>query len=157
MKIIIQILLVILLQIHITANAQEVLKVFGNVGVENVNIQIINTQYGTSSDKNGDYSLNVFKTDDNSILLYSCVGYSDTIVMITPDMFLSDSVEISFRMRHVDYDLPAAEITATRDFYRSRSGNAIVDISFYDDKILILENRKSKSELYILNDNGNEK
>lgn len=46
-------LLAILIVIAISASAQQATIVFGNLGVENVNISIANTQYGTSTDAKG--------------------------------------------------------------------------------------------------------
>jgi len=136
--------------------AQNHVKVYGNVGVENVNISVLNTGYGTSSDKNGDYRLIVFKLDSIVNLSFTCVGYYDTIVAITPKMFAADSVGISFKMKKIIYNLPEATLTATNDFYRSRHNSAIVDISFVNDKVLVLENCKDKTELRVLDGEGNE-
>ena len=59
-------------------------KVYGNLGVENVNISVINTQYGTSSDAKGRYELPIYDRTKMVNLFYSCIGYRDTIVQLMP-------------------------------------------------------------------------
>ncbi|HJH61515.1 MAG TPA: carboxypeptidase-like regulatory domain-containing protein, partial [Bacteroidetes bacterium] len=40
-------------------SAQNRTTIYGNVGVENANIRVLNTQYGTSSDVKGNYSFSI--------------------------------------------------------------------------------------------------
>lgn len=61
-----------------TAHAQTT-KVYGNLGLGNVNISVINTQYGTSSDTKGYYELFFYDRTKSINLYYSCIGYQDTI------------------------------------------------------------------------------
>ena len=127
--------------------------VSGNVGIKDVNITETTSFVGTSSDKNGDFQLKVFSED--ATLRFTCVGYADTIISLNSNDFHNEEASINFKMRQIIYDLPSAEISASKYFYRSKSGVSIVDISFIDDKTLILENKKSKSELKVIDNEGN--
>ena len=60
-----------------TLFAQTKTTVFGNLGVENVNISIVNTPYGTSTDAKGHYELPLFDRSETVNLYYSCIGYQD--------------------------------------------------------------------------------
>ena len=136
------------------AIAQTPMKIYGNLGLENVNISVLNTQYGTSTDARGNYSLLLFAKDKPVDLLYSSIGYCDTVVSLIPKALQQDSLNVSFRMREKEYDLPEAGIVANRDFYRTEREQSIADIAFANDKILVLENRKGKSELKVLDKEG---
>lgn len=127
--------------------------VSGNVGIKDVNITENTTFIGTSSDKNGNFQLKVFSED--ATLRFTCVGYADTIISLNSNDFHNREASIIFKMRQISYDLPSAEISASKYFYRSKFGVSIVDISFIDDKTLILENKKSKSELKVIDNEGN--
>ena len=51
-------ILALLLLLFASSNfAQTKTTIYGNLGVENVNISIANTQYGTSTDAKGHYEL----------------------------------------------------------------------------------------------------
>ena len=82
-----------------SALAQTKTTVFGNLGVENVNISIVNTQYGTSTDAKGHYELPLFDRAETVNLYYSCIGYQDTIVSLTTTQLQRDSINVSFQMR----------------------------------------------------------
>ena len=135
--------------------AQAQTTVFGNLGVENVNISIVNTQYGTSTDAKGHYELPLFDRSEAVNLYYSCIGYQDTVVSLTPRQLLRDSIDISFRMRKMSYDLQEVGVLAYSDFYRSSNGTVIADIAFSDNIILVLENGKKGSTLRLLDLDGN--
>ena len=68
--------------------AQTQTTVYGNLGVENVNISIVNTPYGTSTDAKGRYELPLFDRSETVNLYYSCIGYQDTVVSLTPRQLL---------------------------------------------------------------------
>lgn len=127
--------------------------VSGNVGIKDVNITETTSFVGTSSDKNGSFQLKVFS--EEATLRFTCVGYADTIISLKTNDFHNGEASIKFKMRQISYDLPSAEISASKYFYRSKSGVSIVDISFIDEKTLILENKKSKSELKVVDNDGN--
>lgn len=136
------------------AIAQTPVKIYGNLGLENVNISVLNTQYGTSTDARGDYSLLLFAKDKPVDLLYSSIGYCDTVVSLIPKALQQDSLNVSFRMREKEYDLPEAGVVANRDFYRTERGRRIADISFDGEKILVLEHEKRHSLLRVLDKEG---
>ena len=130
-------------------------KVYGNLGVENVNISITNTPYGTSTDAKGQYELPLFDRSRAVNLYYSCIGYQDTIVSLAPRQLQRDSINISFKMRKMSYDLQEVGVSAYSDFYQSSRGIVIADIAFADNMILVLENGKKKSILRLLDLDGN--
>ncbi len=121
-----------------------------NKPVENVNISIVNTQYGTSTDAKGHYELPLYDRTKTINLYYSCIGYQDTLVSLTPKQLQRDSI------RKMSYDLQEVGVTAHSDFYRSPRGTNIADIAFADDRILVLENRAKTSSLRLLDLNGND-
>ena len=127
-----------------------------NKPVENVNISIVNTQYGTSTDAKGHYELPLYDRTKTVNLYYSCIGYQDTVVSLTPKQLQRDSLNISFKMRKMSYDLQEVGVTAHSDFYRSPRGTNIADIAFFDNKILLLENGKKNSTLRLLDLDGND-
>lgn len=139
-----------------SALAQTKTTVFGNLGVENVNISIVNTQYGTSTDAKGHYELPLFDRAETVNLYYSCIGYQDTIVSLTPKQLQRDSINVSFRMRKMSYDLQEVGVSAYSDFYRSGSNRNIADIAFLDGKIYLLENKPKTSSMVVLDTEGNE-
>ena len=99
------ILALLLLFLASSLFAQTKTTVYGNLGVENVNISIVNTPYGTSTDAKGHYELPLFDRSETVNLYYSCIGYQDTVVSLTPRQLQRDSINISFRMRKMSYDL----------------------------------------------------
>ena len=136
--------------------AQTKTIVHGNLGVENVNISIVNTQYGTSTDAKGHYELPLFDRSEAVNLYYSCIGYQDTVVSLTPKQLQRDSINVSFRMRKMSYDLQEVGVSAYSDFYRSGSNRNIADIAFLDGKIYLLENKPKTSSMVVLDTEGNE-
>ena len=130
--------------------------VFGNLGLENVNISIVNTPYGTSTDAKGHYELPLFDRSETVNLYYSCIGYQDTLVSLTPKQLQRDSINVSFRMRKMSYDLQEVGVSAYSDFYRSGTNRNIADIAFLDGKIYLLENKPKTSSMVVLDTEGNE-
>ena len=134
--------------------AQTKTTVHGNLGVENVNISIVNTPYGTSTDAKGHYELLIFDRSDAVHLYYSCIGYQDTVVSLTPRQLQRDSINISFRMRKMSYNLQEVGVSAYQDFYRSKTNRNITDLVFLDGKIYLLENRPKTSSMVVLDTDG---
>ena len=128
--------------------------VFGNLGVENVNISIVNTPYGTSTDAKGRYELPIFDRAEAVNLYYSCIGYQDTVVSLTTRQLQRDSLNISFKMRKMSYDLQEVGVSAYQDFYRSKTNRNIADIAFLDGKIYLLENKSKVSSMVVLDTEG---
>lgn len=141
----------------VTVFSQTPTVIYGNLGVENVNISVLNTPYGTSSDGKGYYALPVYDRSQQINLYYSCISYLDTIVSLMPKKLQQDSVNISFRMRRQDYNLQEVGVTASRDFYRSKRGRNITDMAFLSDNIYLLENKPKTSSVVVLDLEGTEK
>ena len=150
------ILALLLLFLASSLFAQTKTTVFGNLGVENVNISIVNTPYGTSTDAKGHYELPLFDRSETVNLYYSCIGYQDTVVSLTPKQLQRDSINVSFRMRRMSYDLQEVGVSAYSDFYRSGTNRNIADIAFLDGKIYLLENKPKTSSMVVLDTEGNE-
>ena len=148
------ILALLLLFLAPTLFAQTKTTVYGNLGVENVNISIVNTPYGTSTDAKGHYELPIYDRSEAVNLYYSCIGYQDTIVSLTPKQLQRDSINISFPMRKMSYDLQEVGVSANKDFYRSGSNRNIADIAFLDGKIYLLENKPKTSSMVVLDTEG---
>lgn len=147
-------LLAACLMVSLSSTGQEKTKIYGNLGVENVNISIVNTQYGTSTDAKGHYELPLYNRTTSINLYYSCIGYQDTIVSLTPKQLQHDSINISFKMSKMSYNLQEVGVSASRDFYRSKTNRNIADMVFLDGKIYLLENRPKASSMVVLNTDG---
>ena len=139
---------------NLTATAQEKTRVYGNLGVENVNISIVNTPYGTSTNTQGRYELSIYDRTKAVNLHYSCIGYQDTIVSLTTIQLQHDSINISFRMRKMSYDLQEVGVSAHNDFYQSGANRNIADIAFLNGYIYLLENRHKASSMVVLDTEG---
>lgn len=150
-------LIIIALFCFVGSLQAQTTKVYGNLGVENVNISVINTQYGTSSNAKGRYELPLYDRSKPVNLYYSCIGYQDTIVSLSTKQLERDSINISFRMRRQDYNLQEVGVTASRDFYRSKRGRNIADMAFLDGNIYLLENKPKTSSIVVLDLEGSEK
>ena len=148
------ILSILLLFTVLTISAQTKTIVFGNLGVENVNISIANTPYGTSTNTKGHYELPIYDRSASINLYYSCIGYQDTVVSLTPKQLQRDSINISFKMKKMSYDLQEVGISASRDFYRSGTNRNIADMAFLDGKIYLLENKPKTSSVVVLDTDG---
>ena len=134
--------------------AQTKTTIYGNLGTENVNISIVNTPYGTSTDAKGHYELPIYDCTETVSLYYSCIGHQDTVVSLTPRELQHDSINISFKMRKMSYDLLEVGVTAYQDFYRSGTNRNIADIAFLDGKIYLLENWPKTSSIVVLDTDG---
>jgi len=147
-------LTLLLLFLASTLFAQTKTIVYGNLGVENVNISIVNTPYGTSTDAKGHYELPIYDRTEAINLNYSCIGYQDTVVSLTPRELQRDSIIISFKMRKMSYDLQEVGVSAYSDFYRSKTNRNIADMAFLDGKIYLLENKPKTSSMVVIDTDG---
>ena len=153
------------------ATAQQKTKVYGNLDIENVNISLSNTSYGTTTDTQGRYVLFLNKSDKPLNLHYSCIGYQDTIVKLTPQQLRHSSINISFKMRPKEYALSEVTISGNKPEiayhekmvslvtyeinemgiyligYR-QSGNALLHLSFDLDTLSVLPIAKKYDRLY---------
>ena len=123
----------------ISVSAQNTTKVYGNLGIENVNIQVSNTSLGTITDARGYYELLLTKSSNPIELHYSCIGYQDTIVSILPKQMQKGSINISFSMRFKDYAL--SEVTVTEkapEIAYAGKMTSIVDYEINDMGVYII-------------------
>ena len=151
--------------------AQHKTVVYGNLGVDNVNINIVNTKKGTSTDAKGRYALPLYDRTKPIQLYYSCIGYQDTVVSLTTRQLQRDSINISFKMRPKDYALSEVTVSGNKPEiayhekmvslvtyeinemgiyligYR-RSGNALLHLSFDLDTLSVLPIAKKYDRLY---------
>lgn len=141
---------------NLSAQGSQKTVIQGQLGVENVNISVLNTQYGTSTDSKGHYELLLFDKSQQIHLYYSCIGYQDTIVSLMPTQLQRDTLNISFKMRKTNYNLQEVGVTASRDFYRTGHNRHIADIAFWDNKMVVLENKTKTSSLHVLDLEGSE-
>ncbi len=124
----------LVLAFHVKAQHKTV--VYGNLGVDNVNISVANTQYGTTSDTKGGYTLPLYDRTKAVKLNYSCIGYQDTVVSLSIQQLQRDSVNISFRMRKQNYHLQEVTVTAKQKLYGERY--YFMDFEVFDHTICIL-------------------
>ena len=110
----------------------------GNVGEKNVNISIINTNFGVSSDDNGDFIMALPKTDKQVGLLFTCIGYQDTLVSVVPNR---DTIEINFKMKEAYYMLEAVGVSADKIIVKSAPKYVMFDFEIFDDKVFVLQRK----------------
>ena len=113
----------------------------GNVGEKNVNISIINTNFGVSSDDKGNFIMALPRTDKQVGLLFTCIGYQDTLVSVTPNR---DTIEINFKMKEAYYMLEAVGVSADKIIVKSDPKYVMFDFEIFDDKVFVLQ-RKGNS------------
>lgn len=129
-------LMVICLMTSLSVTAQHKIIVYGNLGVGNVNISIANTPYGTSTNVKGNYALTLYESTKSVDLYYSCIGYQDTVVSLSPRQLQRDSINISFRMQKQNYNLQEVTVTATHKLYGERY--YFMDFEVFNHTICIL-------------------
>ena len=110
----------------------------GNVAEKNVNISIINTNFGVSSDDNGDFIMILPKTENKVGLLFSCIGYEDTLVSVIPNR---DTINLIFKMKETFYMLDAVGVSADKIRHYSEPGYVMYDFEIFDDKIFMLQRK----------------
>ena len=155
----------------LSATAQHKTVVYGDLGVSNVNISIVNTRSGTSTNAKGQYALSLSSHSKAVNLYYSCIGYQDTIVSLSSKQLRCDSINISFVMRPKSYALSEVTVSENKPEivyhekmvslvtyeinemgiyligYR-RSGNALLHLSFDLDTLSVLPIAKKYDRLY---------
>ena len=135
-------LIIFLLLCGMTTFAQKNYSVIkGNVAEKNVNISIINTDFGVSSDNKGDFIMMLPKTEKQVGLLFSCIGYEDTLVSLIPNR---DTININFKMKETFYMLDAVGVSADKIKHYSEPGYVMYDFEIFDDKVFVLQ-RKGNS------------
>ena len=164
-------LLAACLTVSLSATAQHKTVVYGNLGAGNVNISVVNTRNGTSSDAKGHYAMSLYDRTKDIKLYYSCIGYQDTIVNLTPNQLQRDSINISFKMRPKNYALSEVTVCENKpeiayhekmvslETYEinemgiyliayQQSGNALLHLSFDLDTLSVLPIARKYDRLY---------
>ena len=134
--------------VSVASFAQTKTVVYGNLGMENVNISVLNTQHGTVTNAQGQYTLMLSEKNSRVNLYYSCIGYQDTVVGITPRQLEQDSINISFKMRHQEYALNEVSILADRPHFEG-GRNIIMDFEIYDGLVCMLQGNGNKYRLLL--------
>ena len=171
MKQISLLLMLFVVGLSFTATAQQKTVVYGDLSVSNVNISVLNTRRGTSTDAKGQYSLTLYDQSKTVKLYYSCIGYLDTIVSLEPEQLRHNSINISFKMCPINYALKEVTISENKPeiayhekmvsletfeinemgiyliAYRN-SGNALLHLSFDLDTLSILPIARKFDRLY---------
>ena len=110
----------------------------GNVGEKNVNISIINTNFGVSSDDKGDFMMALPKTEKQVGLLFSCIGYEDTLVSVIPNR---DTINLNFKMKETYYMLDAVGVSVDKIKRYSEPNYVMFDFEIFDDKVFVLQRK----------------
>ena len=131
-------LIIILLNCCVAFSQQNYSVVKGNVGEKNVNISIINTSFGVSSDSNGDFMMALPKTEKQVGLLFSCIGYEDTLVSVIPNR---DTIYLNFKMKETYYMLDAVGVSVDKIKRYSEPNYVMYDFEIFDDKVFILQRK----------------
>ena len=135
-KIISTILLICINVICFSQQNYSVIK--GNVGEKNVNISIINTGFGVSSDEKGDFMMALPRIENQVGLLFTCIGYEDTLVSVIPNR---DTINLNFKMKETTYMLEAVGVSADKIKYHNEPSYVMFDFEIYDDKVFILQRK----------------
>ena len=131
-------LIIMLLNCCVAFSQQNYSVVKGNVGEKNVNISIINTNFGVSSDDNGDFIMALPKTENQVGLLFTCIGYEDTLVSVIPNR---DTIYLNFKMKETYYMLDAVGVSVDKIKRYSEPNYVMFDFEIYDDKVFILQRK----------------
>jgi hypothetical protein len=138
-KLLLTITLILCGMMSFAQNDYSVIK--GNVAEKNVNITIINTSFGVSSDDNGDFIMMLPKMENKVGLLFSCIGYEDTLVSVIPNR---DTINLNFKMKKTTYMLDAVGVSADKIRHYSDPKYVMFDFEIFDDKVFVLQ-RKGNS------------
>ena len=103
-----------------------------------MNISIINTGFGVSSDDKGDFMMALPKTEKQVGLLFSCIGYEDTLVSVIPNR---DTIYLNFKMKETYYMLDAVGVSVDKIKRYSETNYVMFDFEIYDDKVFILQRK----------------
>ena len=131
-------LIIFFLNCCIAFSQQNYSVIKGNVGEKNVNISIINTSFGVSSDDNGDFMMMLPKTEKQVGLLFTCIGYEDTLVSVIPNR---DTINLNFKMKETTYMHEAVGVSVDKIRKYSELSYVMFDFEIYDDKIFVLQRK----------------
>lgn len=133
------VLILLLITLGFTSFSQTKTMVHGNLGVQNVHIIVTETKQGTVTDAKGNYRLLLTDNSKQVNLLYSCIGYQDTIVSLSPKQLQTENVNISFRMLPMDYPLAEVTVSETKP-----------EIAYHEPLISLLAYEINEMGLYMI-------
>jgi hypothetical protein len=140
--------------LSINTIAQQSVFVMGNVdNLQNVNIKIQESSFGTVTNEKGEYGLQIFLSDQTTSIQYSRIGYQDTIIYVHPKRIKSDTIVINISLKEIDYSLEEVIITSQSEFFKL-TNTTISDLEFLNTDIILLTTKNHKSELLIINEGG---
>ena len=96
-----------------------------------------------SSDERGDFMMMLPKTEKQVGLLFSCIGYEDTLVNVIPNR---DTTEVNFKMKEMFYMLDAVGVSAERVVKYDDEKYVMVDFEIADDRFYILQRKKKTTK-----------
>ena len=129
-------LLTACLTISLSTTAQHKTVVYGKLGVSNVNISLGDNSHGTSTDAMGRYALTLYDRTKDVSLFYSCIGYQDTVVSLSPRQLQCDSINVSFKLKKQNYNLQEVTVTAKHKLFGEKY--FYLDFEVFDHTICIL-------------------
>ncbi len=124
--------------------------VYGSLGIGNVNISVKKSTYGTSTDAKGNYTLRLYEKSRHVDLLYSCIGYYDTIINLSPTQLRHDSLQISFRMRKKDYQLQEVGVSVEMPPRLEDGRYFIMDFEMYNGTLCLLEASHNRKQFRLI-------
>jgi hypothetical protein len=156
-------LLLILMSLIISLNAQQSITLYGKVHesssnkpLPNVAIQILNSNYGTSTSKNGTFSITIPHKKHIS-LLFKLLGYSSRVKEIDiqenqDSVFISTTLSPSYTL----VDTVSIYSSFKPDTLFGSPNYSVYDFDFYEDKYILLTADKTleKAELKLTDANG---
>ena len=138
-----------------TTSAQNKVVIKGNVDtIPDVNISIYNSKYGTTTDHNGNYAINIlFSKSKNIYLKFSKIGFSDTLVKLSYRD--QDTIFLNVHLKRISYNLDEISVLSYRYFYRSINNSSIKDLDFtLAGQIVLLEQKRNYSKIIIIDTNN---
>jgi hypothetical protein len=136
--------------------AQDFYTIKGKVGdINNANVSIPGTTYGTTTDEYGNYNFLVYKRQNAFTIQFSAVGYKDTIIEVDPLEHQCDTIILNVEMHMTTYELPEVSILGIKDFFNIKN-ETISDLEFLQNQIILLTNKtRRKSKVLIIDFFGN--
>ena len=143
--------------IHIISStlvAQNPISLWGKVDtIPDVNIRIYETEYGTSTNRFGEYFFTIFPLNENVTLHFSCIGYQDTILTVDLTNAKSDSINLNLKLHSIDYQLGEFVVSGKPHFIQL-PGERILDIEYLHNEIILLASHGGNTSAYVYDLNG---
>lgn len=131
--------------------SQNLIYVTGKVNVPYANIKLLGSDFLTTSNNNGHFSLTVDINKSNG-LHFTAIGYNDTTIFFNTQK-IQDILVLSVSLSKKTYLLNEISISSTKDFFHTN--NAILDIEFDSiDKFIVLQSAINNSLLSIIDTSG---